>query len=141
LSSSCRGPRSLTATSECYGKLLRHPRRRERSRLMAENLVTRNGTYYVRMQAPKALQELRKSLGKTGTNDVWRSLGTKDRTEAKARFPLVLLEIQQAFEAEKAALLRAVAKPPKPPLVVPDEHALQSAVFHFIRAELHQDEV
>lgn len=108
---------------------------------MAENLVTRNGTYYVRMQAPKALQELRKSLGKTGTNDVWRSLGTKDRTEAKARFPLVLLEIQQAFEAEKAALLRAVAKPPKPPLVVPDEHALQSAVFHFIRAELHQDEV
>ncbi|WP_156810446.1 DUF6538 domain-containing protein [Pseudoxanthomonas sp. GW2] len=104
---------------------------------MAENLVQRNGVFYARVQAPKELQELRRHLGVIGRKDIWKSLCTKDRAEAKRRLPHVLIDIERQFATETAELKAQGAQR----LIEPSEAELESAARAFVEAELRQDEL
>ena len=62
--------------------------------------------------------------------DLFRSLGTGDKLEAKRRLPAKLVEMREAFVAEEAALLSS-----GPELREPSEHELQAEAFDLVRRE------
>lgn len=71
------------------------------------NLEKRGAVYYARIATPKALKDARALAGKTGKGEVWRSLRTKDKTEAKR----LLRGVLDAIEAEWDRELRALTSP------------------------------
>lgn len=103
---------------------------------MAENLIERAGVWYARVQAPKELRDLRKLYGHSGRNDIWQSLGTKDRASAKRALPEVLSKIYRELDAELARLRQLQPNP----LTVPNEHDIERAVWDFNQRELGWDE-
>jgi hypothetical protein len=90
------------------------------------NLEKRGAVYYARIATPKALKEARALAGKTGKGEVWRSLRTKDRSEAKRLLRGVLDEIEAEFARELRALTAPVEVPPGKH--IPNDSEIREAV-------------
>ena len=103
---------------------------------MSENLLLRASTWYARLSAPATLQRARADRGQKPRADLFRSLGTGDKLEARRRLPAKLVEMREQFSSEEVDLTRASA-----PRRVPDEHELEVEAFQFVQRELREDEL
>lgn len=99
------------------------------------NLLQRGTTWYARLSAPATLQRALVERGKKPRADLFRSLGTGDKLEAKRRLPAKLTQMHQQFADEEAAL-RSEA----PELHEPSEYELQAEAFDLVRRELLLDD-
>lgn len=99
------------------------------------NLLQRGTTWYARLSAPATLQRALFERGKKPRADLFRSLGTGDKLEAKRRLPAKLTQMHQQFADEEAAL-RSEA----PELHEPSEYDLQTEAFDLVRRELLLDD-
>ena len=99
------------------------------------NLLLRASTWYARLSAPATLQRARHERGQNPRADLFRSLRTGDKLEARRRLAAKLVEMRELFNQEEAALRHGSA-----PCRVPDEHELEVAAFQFVQQELREDE-
>lgn len=103
------------------------------------NLTRREGgTYYARASTPKALQEARRAAGISSRPDVWKSLRTKDKAEAKTRLRAVLDAWEKEWARELAALTTPLATPTE--LRTPTAEELLHAVRTTVESMRDQDE-
>lgn len=99
------------------------------------NLLLRTSTWYARLSAPATLQRARQERGLSARADLFRSLGTGDKLEARRRLPAKLVEMRGLFSREEAELKSRAA-----PGRIPDEHELEIEAFRFVQQELREDE-
>lgn len=99
------------------------------------NLLLRSSIWYARLSAPATLQRARQERGQKPRADLFRSLGTGDKLEARRRLAAKLVEMRDLFTREEADLRQRSA-----PGRVPDEHELEVAAFQFVQQELREDE-
>ena len=99
------------------------------------NLLLRGTTWYARLSAPATLQRARQERGQNPRADLFRSLGTGDKLEARRRLPAKLVQLRDLFNAEEASLRRGTE-----PRRLPDEYELEVEAFQFVQKELREDE-
>jgi len=99
------------------------------------NLLLRGTTWYARLSAPATLQRARQERGQKPRADLFRSLGTGDKLEARRRLPAKLVQLRDLFNAEEASLRRG-----SEPRRLPDEYELEVEAFQFVQKELREDE-
>lgn len=99
------------------------------------NLLLRSSIWYARLSAPATLQRARQERGQKPRADLFRSLGTGDKLEARRRLAAKLVEMRDLFTREEADLRQLFA-----PGRVPDEHELEIEAFRFVQQELREDE-
>lgn len=99
------------------------------------NLLLRSSIWYARLSAPATLQRARQERGQKPRADLFRSLRTGDKLEARRRLAAKLVEMRDLFTREEADLRQRSAAGR-----VPDEHELEIEAFRFVQQELREDE-
>jgi len=94
------------------------------------NLHLRGNVYYARFYVPKQLHELLQK------REVWKSLRTRDRREAKRRLPEATIEQQREFDA----LLSALKLTSKPAPYTPSMTEMEQEAHAFYLRELEHDD-
>lgn len=97
---------TASAGSDCYTNLLHKPSKRpsspsprspNRGRTKPPGLIVRGRVFHVRVRVPRKAQE---TVGRT---EVWRSLGTGNRSEAIRKSKLVISDLERSFLAATGA--------------------------------------